>query len=364
MYQVDSGAYWQAQLMHWGPKILIAILILVVTWIVARAVGWVLRTRRSTAARPQEARDGHARETVATSSAPSPSSSSGWSASWPRSNFLGFALDPRPDQRAGHRIFVFLPKLIGAGADLLRRAGPVADRQAARRDRRSPPPTSTAFSPASGSAPRKGRVRTDPAGGSSRSSAGRDAHEHRPSRRRPRLCADHHPLCDRGTSGPRDRSDFGAGDGNAQPRSSPPHPASSRRGAVDRYRLHCRAIPQDHHRGDPSADRLRRRDPFHRSPSGDRLPVADRREHRDDRDHPRRFRSRPRRQLGGDEHRDLPRASDGARRQGDLRDPDYRGRHFPRADHRKSGGQRHRRRRLSRRPSSAMRSSPCSRRSA
>jgi hypothetical protein len=43
MYQVDSGAYWQAQMMLWGPKILIAILILIVTWIVARAVSWVLR---------------------------------------------------------------------------------------------------------------------------------------------------------------------------------------------------------------------------------------------------------------------------------------------------------------------------------
>jgi len=43
MYQVDQGAYWQAQTMYWGPKILIAILILVATWIVARAVAWVLK---------------------------------------------------------------------------------------------------------------------------------------------------------------------------------------------------------------------------------------------------------------------------------------------------------------------------------
>ncbi|HEX5258478.1 MAG TPA: mechanosensitive ion channel [Sphingomicrobium sp.] len=43
MYQVDSGAYWQAQTIYWGPKILIAILILIATWVVARAVGWVLR---------------------------------------------------------------------------------------------------------------------------------------------------------------------------------------------------------------------------------------------------------------------------------------------------------------------------------
>jgi hypothetical protein len=43
MYQVNQGAYWQAQLMYWGPKVLIAILILVATWIVARAVKWVLQ---------------------------------------------------------------------------------------------------------------------------------------------------------------------------------------------------------------------------------------------------------------------------------------------------------------------------------
>ena len=43
MYQTDQGAYWQAQLMFWGPKILIALLIIVATWIVARAVKWVLQ---------------------------------------------------------------------------------------------------------------------------------------------------------------------------------------------------------------------------------------------------------------------------------------------------------------------------------
>jgi mechanosensitive ion channel-like protein len=43
MYQVDSGAYWQAQTMYWGPKIVIAVLILLATWIVARAVKWVLQ---------------------------------------------------------------------------------------------------------------------------------------------------------------------------------------------------------------------------------------------------------------------------------------------------------------------------------
>ena len=51
----DTSAYWQAQMMTWGPKILIAILILIATWIVARAVKWVIQ-RRSTAPRPAQAR--------------------------------------------------------------------------------------------------------------------------------------------------------------------------------------------------------------------------------------------------------------------------------------------------------------------
>jgi len=43
MYQVDQGAYWQSQLLYWGPKVIIALLILVATYIVARAVKWVLQ---------------------------------------------------------------------------------------------------------------------------------------------------------------------------------------------------------------------------------------------------------------------------------------------------------------------------------
>ena len=50
----------------------------------------------------------------------------------------------------------------------------------------------------------------------------------------------------------------------------------------------ARALPQDDHRGDPAADRVRRRDPLDRRAAGKRRAVADRRQHRDDRDHPRR----------------------------------------------------------------------------
>ena len=44
MYQVDgANGYWQGQLMYWGPKALIALLILLATWIVARAVKWAMQ---------------------------------------------------------------------------------------------------------------------------------------------------------------------------------------------------------------------------------------------------------------------------------------------------------------------------------
>lgn len=44
MYRNDAGDgdYWQAQLMHWAPKILAAIAILVIAWLLARAAKWAI----------------------------------------------------------------------------------------------------------------------------------------------------------------------------------------------------------------------------------------------------------------------------------------------------------------------------------
>lgn len=44
MYRNDAGDadYWQAQLMFWGPRILAAIAILVIAWLVARAAKWAI----------------------------------------------------------------------------------------------------------------------------------------------------------------------------------------------------------------------------------------------------------------------------------------------------------------------------------
>ena len=116
MYQVDQGAYWQAQMMYWGPKILIAILILVVTWIVARAVKWVLQKaidrspalKKHVTGTPEET-VGHQLGTIAKLII--------WlvgimaALQLPR----GRRRSSRPINELVTEIFAFLPRLIGAG---------------------------------------------------------------------------------------------------------------------------------------------------------------------------------------------------------------------------------------------------------
>src|SRR5690348_13896793 len=115
MYQVDSGAYWQAQMMFWGPKILIAILILIVTWIVARAVGWVLQKaidrspalKKHVTGTPEET-VGHQLGTIAKLII--------WLVGIMAAlRFLGIGQILAPINDLVVEIFAFLPKLIGAG---------------------------------------------------------------------------------------------------------------------------------------------------------------------------------------------------------------------------------------------------------
>ncbi|HEX8469445.1 MAG TPA: mechanosensitive ion channel [Allosphingosinicella sp.] len=40
--EAGDGGYWQAQLMHWGPRILAAIAIIVIAWLLARAARWAI----------------------------------------------------------------------------------------------------------------------------------------------------------------------------------------------------------------------------------------------------------------------------------------------------------------------------------
>src|SRR3954453_10661930 len=115
MYQVDQSAYWQGQMMNWGPKVLIAVLILVATWIVARAVQWVLQKgidrspalRKHVTGTPEET-VGHQLGTIAKLII--------WLVGIMAAlSFLGIAQILAPINELVTEIFAFLPRLIGAG---------------------------------------------------------------------------------------------------------------------------------------------------------------------------------------------------------------------------------------------------------
>jgi len=111
----DTSAYWQAQLMNWGPKILIAILILVATWAVARAVKWIIQRaidripalKRHITGGPEET-VGHQLGTIAKLII--------WLVGIMAAlQFLGFAQVLAPINELVNEIFAFLPHLIAAG---------------------------------------------------------------------------------------------------------------------------------------------------------------------------------------------------------------------------------------------------------
>ena len=111
----DTSAYWQAQLMNWGPKVLIALLILIATWIVARTVKWALQKaidrtpalRKHMTGSPEET-VGHQLGTIAKLII--------WLVGILAAlRFLGFAQILAPINELVTEIFAFLPRLIGAG---------------------------------------------------------------------------------------------------------------------------------------------------------------------------------------------------------------------------------------------------------
>jgi hypothetical protein len=111
----DTSAYWQAQLMNWGPRILVAVLILIATWIVARAVKWMIQKaidrtpalRRHVTGGPEET-VGHQLGTIAKLII--------WLVGIMAAlQFLGLAQILAPVNELVTDIFAFLPRLIGAG---------------------------------------------------------------------------------------------------------------------------------------------------------------------------------------------------------------------------------------------------------
>jgi hypothetical protein len=115
MYQVDQSAYWQGQLMFWGPKVLIALLIILATWIVARAVKWAIQKaidrtpalRKHMTGTPDET-VGHQLGTIAKLII--------WLVGIMAAlQYLGIGQILAPINALTLEIFEFLPKLIGAG---------------------------------------------------------------------------------------------------------------------------------------------------------------------------------------------------------------------------------------------------------
>src|SRR6476660_5936277 len=115
MYQVDRGAYWQAQAIYWAPKVLIALLILIATWVVARAVKWVIQKgidrspalRKHVTGTPDET-VGHQLGVIAKLII--------WLVGIMAAlSFLGIGQILAPINELVTEIFAFLPRLIGAG---------------------------------------------------------------------------------------------------------------------------------------------------------------------------------------------------------------------------------------------------------
>ncbi len=111
----DTSAYWQAQVLEWGPRVLIALLIIVATWIVARAAKWVIQKAidRSPALRKHVT--GKPGETVGYQIGVIAKLLIWLVGILAALKFLGIGQILAPINALTMEIFAFLPRLIGAG---------------------------------------------------------------------------------------------------------------------------------------------------------------------------------------------------------------------------------------------------------
>ncbi len=115
MYQVDNGAYWQAQTVYWGPKVLIAIIILIATWVAARAVKWVLQKAVDRSPALKKHVTGTPEETVGHQLGVIAKLIIWLVGIMAALRFLGVGQILAPINDLVTEIFAFLPRLIGAG---------------------------------------------------------------------------------------------------------------------------------------------------------------------------------------------------------------------------------------------------------
>src|SRR3954468_1210456 len=115
MYQIDTGAYWQAQLINWGPKVLIAVLIIIATWAIARAVKWVLQKAIDRSPALKKHVTGTPEETVGHQLGVIAKLIIWLVGIMAALRFLGIGQILQPINALTLEIFEFLPRLIGAG---------------------------------------------------------------------------------------------------------------------------------------------------------------------------------------------------------------------------------------------------------
>jgi hypothetical protein len=115
MYQIDTSAYWQAQLINWGPKVLIAVLIIIATWAIARAVKWVLQKAIDRSPALKKHVTGTPEETVGHQLGVIAKLIIWLVGIMAALRFLGIGQILQPINALTLEIFEFLPRLIGAG---------------------------------------------------------------------------------------------------------------------------------------------------------------------------------------------------------------------------------------------------------
>jgi hypothetical protein len=115
MYRDSQGAYWQAQMMEWGPRVLIALLIILATWLVARGVKWALQKAIARNPALQKHTPGNQHETLGHQLGTIAKLVIWLVGIMAALQFLGIGQILQPINALTISIFEFLPRLIGAG---------------------------------------------------------------------------------------------------------------------------------------------------------------------------------------------------------------------------------------------------------
>ena len=115
MYPPSTADSWRAELVEWGPRLAIALVIILITWAVARAVKWALAKAISRSPALQKHTPGNQHETVGQQIGTVAKLLVWLVGIMAALNFLQIGQILAPVNTLTNQIFAFLPRLIGAG---------------------------------------------------------------------------------------------------------------------------------------------------------------------------------------------------------------------------------------------------------